>query len=338
MAQLPGWRSREPETARHLCISAQRLIPVDRTPRRPLVLNLQNTDLNLLVTLDLLLEERSVTRAATRAGVTQSAMSHTLRRLRAHFDDPLLVRSGGEMKPTAFAETLSRPVKRALNAVRDAFEPEPPFEPLTSRRTFTVATADLFEAMVLPGLMRHLSEHAPRIDLRVVPIRGRRVQERLETGDVDVAIGVSADLDEGRRRLLYRQDFACMVRSAHPDVRGSLDLDTYARLPHLLISPRGRGGGVVDTVLEERGRKRRVALRVPSFLLAPWLIATSDMVVTAPRGLCDATAPLFGLRVLEPPVPLPGFDVFLGWHERTHESAPHRWLRATLVEVTKELR
>jgi len=212
--------------------------------------------------------------------------------------------------------------------------------PTKSRRECTIASADVVETVVLPPLLRRSAEEAPHVNLRMVPLQGRRVTERMETGEVDVAISVVQDLDEGqgRRRLLLRQEFACLVRRGHPNVGKQLDLDTYVRLPHLLIAPRGRGKGAVDVVLEERGLARRVAVRTASFLLAPWLVSTSDMVLTAPRGLCEATAELFALDVHAPPIPVPGFDIFLGWHERTHESAAHRWLRGLLVEVTKELR
>lgn len=330
-----------PTIAFHACMNVIHYPgPSARLGQFTALLNLQNIDLNLLVALDLLLDERSVTRAATRARVTQSAMSHTLRRLRAHFDDPLLVRAGGEMQPTILAERLVHPVKVALSAVREALTPEPPFEPLTSRREFTIASTDFVETVVLPPLLNRISEEAPHVNLRVVPLQGRRVTQRLETGDVDVAISIAQDLDEGqaRRRLLLRQEFACVVRRGHPSVGEELDLDTFVRLPHLLIAPRGRGKGAVDVVLEDRGLSRRVAVRTASFLLAPWIVSSSDMVLTAPRGLCEATAELFSLDVHDPPLPVPGFEIYLGWHERTHESASHKWLRALLVDVTHELR
>ncbi len=295
-------------------------------------MELSAIDLNLLVSLGLLLEERSVTRAAARAGVTQSAMSHTLRRLREVFEDPLLVRGAGGMVLTPRAEALSMPVRRALRAAELAFMVPEPFDPVTSRRCFRLSMVDFLEALLLPPMLERLRAEAPGVDLDVVPVGA--AQEALEAGEIDLAVGVDRAVGGGRRRLLFREGFACLVRRGHPGVGEVLDLETFVALPHVLIAPTGRGGGVVDTALEALGARRRVAVRVPQFMLAPWIVSRSDLILTAPRRLCEAVMCAHDLRMLPPPVQVGTFDVQMGWHERMHDDAGHRWLRGLIVELT----
>jgi DNA-binding transcriptional LysR family regulator len=298
------------------------------------VVDLSRVNLNLLVALDALLTDASVTRAAARLGVTQSALSHTLRQLREVFDDALLVRGRGGMVLTPRAQQLAAPIHRGLVALQRALRNEPVFEPRTATHRFTVATRDYFASVLLPRLMELLGQEAPGVDLELRQLDERRVPEQLESGEVDLAI--TTFVDEApvlRQQKLFQEEFACLVRKRHPEVRDTLDLKQYLRLPHALISPRGEGEGVVDRALAKLGHARRIALRLPFFLAAPLAIARSNLVLTAPRRMVEGFARGGELQILKPPIALMTFNVVQAWHERYDDDPPHRWLRSIVARA-----
>lgn len=293
-------------------------------------------DLNLLVAFDALYRTRSVTRAAREQGVTQSAMSHTLRRLRDELGDPLFVRGRGGMVPTPVADALAQPVRAGLGILERAVDDPGAFDPATSTRTFRLMTPDMVEVLAIPALLEHVSTHAPGIHIEIAAPTIGRESEALASGSVDVALGVPRELTPDIRvRRLYTETFACLVRVDHPAVDDTLDMSTYASLPHALISPGGSGPGPADRALAAHGLTRRIALRTPNFLVAPWLVARSDLIVTAPRRLCERMVQTFPLRLVECPIELPSFDMQMAWHPRMHADAGHRWLRERLVTLTR---
>jgi DNA-binding transcriptional LysR family regulator len=275
-------------------------------------------------------------------------MSHTLRRLRELFDDPLLVRGRGGMVLTPRAEALVVPLRSGLvSLARTLAEPEP-FAPANASRTFRIVSPDLFDALVLPTLLKRLGRDAPSIDLAVVPTP-KRLSDSLETGDVDLAIhpvlldpqpfdlGIQVDA-ELQSRTLFRDSFRCFVRSGHPELGGRrrLALDAYTRLRHVLVSPGGEGPGVVDRILQAQGLERRIALRVPHFATALEVLEQSDLVLTAPSSLskCSAATALMSYRV---PLEIPEHAITMIWHPRFTEDPSHRWLRDLMVDVTREV-
>ena len=308
---------------------------------------LHGVDLNLLVALDALTRERSVTKAAERAGVTQSAMSHTLRRLRELFDDPLLVRGRGGMVLTPRAEALTVPLRSGLvSLARTLAEPEE-FDAARASRTFRIVSPDLFDALVLPALLHRIGREGPSIDFAVVPTP-RRLADSLETGDVDLAIhpvlldptpfdlGTQVDA-ELQSRTLFRDSFDCFVRRGHPMLGARrLTLKNYVALNHILVSPGGEGPGIVDRMLRDQGLERRIALRVPHFATALEVLAKSDLVLTAPSSLAKCSA---GSKLASRPVPLkiPEHAITMIWHPRFTEDPAHRWLRELMVDVTTAL-
>lgn len=295
--------------------------------------DLTQVNLNLLVYLDALLTERSVTKAARRLGITQSAMSHNLRQLRDIFGDPLLVRGKGGMQPTPRAEELSIPLRSGLQSLRRTLAGETSFDPSESTRRFVVAAGDAVAMLMLPRLLERMRETGPNIDLDIVPFDGRRYATQLETGEVDVAVSAFfPDAPAIRMRKLRPESFVCVVRDGHPCVGESLDLATWAKLPHVLVSPQGTGGpGVVDRVLAEHGLERRVAVRIRYFLAAPLLVAQTDLVLTVVRSLAEMFARSEPVRLLEPPVELPTFSMGIGWHERVAKDPANRWIREQLA-------
>lgn len=313
---------------------------------------LHGIDLNLALAFDALAKERSVTRAAQRAGVTQSAMSHTLRKLRELLGDPLLVRGKGGMVLTPRAEALIVPLRSGLVTLGRALLSPHDFQPATARRQFRLVSPDLFDVLVLPTLLQQLRDEAPGIDLtmKVLP-PPHELRDQLETGDVDLAvIGIArgaasraSDVaTQGiRQRVMLTDGLSCFLRADHPVLRkrrtGStkpLPLSTYVKLSHALVSPLGEGHGIVDRILEQRGLSRRVALRVPHFFSAPTLIARSDLVLTAPTALARVLPPNSPLAVLPAPLPLPEHAIAMIWHERFSEDPGHRWLREQIGAVS----
>jgi DNA-binding transcriptional LysR family regulator len=291
-------------------------------------------DLNLLVILEALLEERSVTGAGQRLGVTQSAVSHALGRLRAHFGDPLLVRTSTGMTPTLRAQELREPIRRSLETLRDVAQRGARFDPRTAVRTFTIATTDQVGVVLLPALYAKLAASAPGVDLRITPVV-RHIERALESGTADLVItGAFAPADAPGlfRQQLFDEPLVCLVRAAHPTVGDSITLEQFCELRHALIAPRG-GRGIVDSLLEERGLSRRVAVVLPHFLVAPFLIARSDLVLTVAESVAKASLSLLPLRLVAPPIELPRATYSQLWHQRSHDDAGHKWLRTLVAGI-----
>jgi DNA-binding transcriptional LysR family regulator len=291
-------------------------------------------DLNLFVMLDALLEERSVTGAARRLGVTQSAVSHGLVRLREQFGDPLLVRTSTGMTPTARAEELREPTRQNLGALRELAEGGVQFNPGKTTRTFTIATTDQVGVFLLPSLYARIAAEAPGLNLRVTPVV-RNIERTLESSAADLVVSGAFAPPEAPglyRHRLFDEPLVCVVRAGHPLVREGLTLEQFCLLPHALISPRG-GRGVVDELLEARGLSRRVAVVLPHFLVAPFLIAKSDLVLTVAESVAKKFSALLPLRMFPPPVEFPRATYFQIWHQRSHDDSGHKWLRALVSEA-----
>jgi DNA-binding transcriptional LysR family regulator len=293
-------------------------------------------DFRLLVALHALLDTESVSGAARRSGVTQSAMSHTLARLRDLFGDPLLVRSGRAMRPTPRALELREPLAELVASARRLISRSQRFDPATSERRFALSAPDSAALVLLPPLLRRLARNAPRVDLEVAAAGPDRPFEALERGDLDVAIGRFDTVPAGFvAEPLYREEFVCIVRRDHPLVGRRMTLPTYTRLAHLLIAPRGGRRGQVDDALEAVGERRRVAVIVPQFLLAPFVVASTDLVLTVSRRVADGLSDLLGLRRLTPPVEVAGYDYQQIWHERWHDDPASCWFRGQLASVAQ---
>ncbi len=299
-------------------------------------MQLSELDLNLLVAFDALLQEGSVTRAARVVGISQPAMSNALKRLRGALGDELLVRAGGRMVPTPRALELHGPIRASLATLHRALNHDASFDATTAKRAFRIASTDYAEMVLLPGLTEFISQRAPGVDLTVRPMGSELPRTALSGGGLDIALGVFRDVPAGHvQRALFRDRFVCVAREGHPALENGLDLDTYCELDHVLISASGRGPGVVDLFLEQQGRSRRVALRVPHFVVAPMVVARTDMVLTLASRLACKLAPMLGLQIMPPPLELPTFTIRQLWHERYRHDAGHRFLRALVAEVAR---
>ncbi len=291
-------------------------------------------DLNLLVILEALLAEKSVTRAADRVGLTQSAASHALTRLRDHFDDPLLVRARGGMALTARAQELAVPVRDALATLDAALRGPGPFEPARARRRFAIAMTDYLGVVLLPPLYARLAREAPQVDLAITSVV-RSVEDTLGAESIDLVVTMAPLADEHPdlyQQRLFEERYVCVMRRDHPAAARTLTVDAYCALDHVLIAPRG-GRGIVDRELATRGLARRVAVQVPHWLVAPHLVACSDLVLTVAERLARTYAPLLPLRIVELPIELAAISCWQRWHARSHSDPGHAWLRGLVADV-----
>lgn len=298
--------------------------------------HLDSLDLKSLRLLDALLSECNVSRAAVRVGLSQSAASHALARLRERLGDPLLVRTSEGMSLTPRARDIQEPLHRALDALERAVAPPAAFIPATERRTFNLIAADYAQCILLPRLLERLEREAPGIALSVLPFTDN-VERHLGQGLGDLALVVQYDEVPGLRvQAVLRERLVCAVRRDHPEIGATLSLEDFLRLQHVRVAPRGRAGSTVDTVLSGRGQSRQIRVSVPSFLSAPYLVARTDLVVTLADRLARQLAEWLPLRLFEPPLPLPGFTLSMLWDARQENDPGHRWLRAMIRKVAKQ--
>ncbi|MFO0761532.1 MAG: LysR family transcriptional regulator [Byssovorax sp.] len=290
--------------------------------------HLADIDLNLLVVLRELLRTRSTTTAAKRLGRTQSAVSHALARLRLLFRDPLLLRTGGALRPTERAETLAEPLDRALAGVDQILHRTPArFDPSRVERTFVIATTDYAEILLLPELVPVLRKEAPGVDL-VTRFLGDEIDRAVSMREVDVAIGTAFRPLSGVMALpIGHQDMVLVARRGHPVARRGITAEAYAALDHALVAPRGFQGGVIDAALEKIGLSRRVVVRVPHFSAAAFTVASTDLVVSLPECFARAMAAVLPLAVLPVPLALDGFTFNAAFSAAAHDDPAHAWLR-----------
>ncbi|UGA44754.1 LysR family transcriptional regulator [Bradyrhizobium quebecense] len=304
--------------------------------------NLGRIDLNLLVHLNALLTERSVTRAAGSVGIGQSAMSHNLARLRELFDDELLTRGADGMRLTPRAMTLLDPVRTALAQVEAVLLREKTFDPATAVRTFRLGLSDSMEILIVPRLLARMREIAPGIHLRLYNVDTSRLLDDLDADEVDLALSYGS-IQQGqlhhKQRVLFTESFLCMFNAEKTGITPPISLEDYIRLPHVLTSLRpGRTvRGSVDEALEELGLQRSVALTTPRFLTVPYLVALAPVIVTMGARLARRFAADLGLSLSPPPVKVKDVTVSLLWHGSYHHDPAHVWLRDQLVQLVAEL-
>lgn len=291
-------------------------------------------DLNLLVVLDQLLLERSLTRAAQRLGKTQSALSHNLARLRELFEDPLLVRGAEGLVLTTRAEALAPQLREVLAQMQALLQTPRPFNPQKDEAQVSIVMTDYAQLVLLPPLLKRLHQEAPGVQLRIVS-GSDAIEEQLELGEAELGLGVVIfERPALYQRILFHERFVCVVRSDHPLVGEELTLDTFLQLSHILVTPRGRPGSFVDSALEAEGRQRHVALKVPQYMVVPELVAQTELIVTLPERVARWGTQHRPLRVLNPPLTLPTLSTRVVWHARKHLDPACVYLRQMLAEVS----
>ncbi|NYH07601.1 DNA-binding transcriptional LysR family regulator [Pseudomonas moraviensis] len=293
--------------------------------------DLRRIDLNLLVILDALLGEQHVTRAAERLHLSQPAVSHALARLRDLLGDPLLVRAGSGLVPTARALELAAPLAETLAQVQSLLAPNT-FDPASARRTFRLAMSDYGAAIILPGLIRTLRAEAPGIDLQISHASREGMVEGLLNGDIDLAAGVLPELPgELRSTPLFEEHYVCLLdRQSLPAV-GILDLPTYLSRPHVLLEMRGSGTPEIERTLTALRERRRVAISLPHWSVAPHFISGTDLILTvASRALNEVDDK--SLIVVPPPFEIAPFTFVSAWHKRRGGDQALNWLNQRIEQ------
>jgi DNA-binding transcriptional LysR family regulator len=292
-------------------------------------------DLNLLIVFDAIYREGSVTRAAEKLNLTQPAISHALGRLRTLLDDPLFERMGRALVPTAAARNLVDPVRHALRTLDVALTQVGQFDPAKAERRFVIGTRDVLESTVLPALMQRICAVAPAVDVASVRADRKSLESGLASGQIDVAMDMLLPLsDDIHRRRVEMDAMVVVARRDHPAVGESLDLATYLRLDHILVSSRRQGGGLEDLDLARLGLQRRVRLRCQHYFAACRVAAQSDLIVTMPERYARIiNQDAFGNQVLPMPIETQTMELYLYWHASADDDPANRWLRAQLLET-----
>ena len=299
-------------------------------------MDLKQSDIGLLIALDALLEEESVTAAARTIGISQPAMSAQLARLRALFNDPLLTPSGRKLVPTVRALELRQPL-RALLADLDLLVSESAqFDPATSDRTFRLVATDYVHAVLSSALLRAFAQAAPNARVALLAFEPTAIWPQLEDDQADLAMGTGMSLPEARQRPGLVEQFKVIQRKGHPRGKDPFTLDSFCAAEHILVSPEGGGFfGATDRVLAETGRSRRIACSLPTFLLAPALVAGSDLIALIPVRLAALHSDL--VDPLDPPFPSPDFSVDLLWHPRRQKDPAHVWFRSLVSKIVSTI-
>jgi DNA-binding transcriptional LysR family regulator len=289
-------------------------------------------DLNLLVALDALLEERNVSKAAARLGLSQPAMSRALGRLRKSFGDQLLVRGQNGYVPTSRAEDLIAPVRRVLQESRALLEPGK-FDPKTARTSFRIITNDHCGFVLLPDLIGAIRAQAPGIDIEIARLDGESL-DQLVSGDADLLVGRPPTMARAGYlvQLLLEEPYVCAVREGHPALKGGLKLEDYCAYPHCATEGGDFLSGDIDAALTALDQKRRIALRVSDFITALFIVASSDLIHTVPRSLALRLAPTAGLKIADLPFKIAPAPIGQVWHERHQTDPGHAWLRAQVKQ------
>lgn len=303
--------------------------------------NFRNLDLNLLLLLDVILEEKHVSNAANRLNMSQPAASRSLQRLREMFDDPLLSRVGKGYQLTERALEIQPRLKGWLADFMCIMQPEE-FSAEKAKGELSIMSMDLEMSLFMPNLWHDLHQSAPKVALRSINIRPDSVS-LLEQGDIDFLIsGENKSLESTKYHNfhLIQHEFVMVMANKHPlSSNSTIDLETYAKQRHGLVTVTGKGRGIIDKALSAEGLSRNVVLYVPTFHLALDICSRTDIIFAMPRLVAEKEAQRYGLTIKELPLKTPLLDIYLYWHERQHQTALHKWFRALMrdsIRRTKE--
>jgi len=296
-------------------------------------MNTTRPDLNLLVTLEALLAERNVTKAAARLNLSQPAVSAQLNRLRDLFDDPLLIPTRRGMTPTAKALELLEPLRDSLDQVRTTLGAHRNFDPAKSKNVVTIACTDYLQVAVVRPLVMRLRQEAPGVRVAIRNLDLAHLEEQMERGQIDLVFMTPGVAPQGlRSRHLFDERYVLIGRANHPRLRRRPTVAEFAQLEHVVVSLEGgRFATPVDDALAALGYKRSVVLSAASFLFVPEIVAQSDLVALVPERLVRERTD--ALKKFDPPFPVEGFAVGMVWHERTHMHTAHRWVRNVAIAL-----
>lgn len=292
-------------------------------------------DLNLLPVVLAIAEERSVSRAANRLGWSQPKVSIALNKLRAALGDPLFVRGSHGMAPTPRAEALIAPTKDILLRVKTDVLSGAAFDPATTTRRFTFALSDIGEMTFLPKLLAYLQAHAPNARVRSVTVSPEEVAEGLEAGEIDLAVGYFPDLKARNffQQRLFTHSFISLLNARHRIKGSRISMEDFLRIGHAVISAEGRSQEIFEQLLKRHRIERRIVLETPHFMSIPFIIASTDLLVTVPYAVGESFAKIASIRLIEPPLEIPNFDLKQHWHRKYHKDAANMWIRGVLAKL-----
>lgn len=307
-------------------------------------MDLSRFDLNLLRALDVLLEERNVTRAAERLFVTQQAASGALQRLRRHFSDELLSRVGRHLEPTPLGRSLVNPVREALLAAQSALDTRPTFDPEVSHAVCRIAITDYALVVLLPRFLRLLSAQAPHMRC-VVEQMTQNSFDRLAMGDLDFCLtahdirlyGSHRPGKRIRSAPMFHDDFVCVVDPAQIDVSDGISLPTYRKLRHNSVAFGQGVATIVETAWAKSGYDFDVAVKAPNFAALIFMLPGTPLIATTQRRLAHTLAPRLGLAITECPLRIPKLQEILMWHERSEQDPAHQYLREIFQAAVVDL-
>lgn len=297
-------------------------------------MELHELDLNLLVVFNQLLVERRVSKVAENLGVSQPAVSNSLAKLRRLFGDELFLRTPKGMEPTPYADQLAESVSYALAMIHSGVNQRSSFEPTSAQRSFTIGMTDIGEIYFLPALMERLHRDAPGVTLSTVRNAAVNLKDELESGKVDLAIGLLPQLKAGFfQRRLFTQSYVCLMRRGHRLDKRRLSLAEFSAAEHLVVISAGTGHGKVDELLLRSGVERSVRLTVPHYVSVGHILRGSELIATVPERLADRLLEPFGLVKVPHPAKLPDVAINVFWHAKYHRAPANRWLRAVVFEL-----
>lgn len=297
-----------------------------------------NIDLRLLAVVSELQKTRSVSQSAENLGLSQSAISMALAKLRRHFGDPLFVRTSAGMEATPYAEQIVGELKKAEDILQSVLGHRAQFDPATTKRMFRLCSTDISQFTVLPALMARIRMEAPSVTIDLASIADD-TPRLLESGQADLAIGLLPQMGAGYcQQKLFDGRFVCAMRVDHPRIKSRLTLEAFQRETHLVVTTTGTGYHLLEKTLEAVGIHRKVGARVPSFLGVAGIIGVTDYLAIVPERLGRILARGKNMRLLPLPFEVPPFTVTQVWHERYSLDPGHQWLRMLMVDLFTERR
>ncbi|MFE4108007.1 LysR family transcriptional regulator [Almyronema epifaneia] len=300
-------------------------------------MNIASWDLNLLVVFDALMAEQHLTRASERVGLSQPATSNALARLRKLTQDDLFIRAGGTFRPTPVAIALAKQIQPALQQIETALAQTTSFDPATSDRVFSLGLSDYTAFLLLPDLLKAIKSEAAKIAIQVRTGERSWLLKLLDDGKVDLVCGVFPEkVAWHNSQKLFEETFACVCRQGHPHIDSEISIQQYIEADHLLVSIAGDRSGRIDHILSQQGLTRHIAVSVPHFLVAPFILAQTDLIATLAKRVAESFAPMQALKLLPPPVNLTGFSVSMRWHQSSQNHPDQAWLRTQVEQVSQK--
>ena len=294
-----------------------------------------NFDLNLLTVFDKIYTTRNLTKAAETLGLTQSAVSQALGRLRLHFEDELFFRVPHGMEPTARAHGIASHTTAALNSAEQAFQVVKEFDPRVSDESFNIGLLDIDVVFLGPKLVNHFQKCAPHIQLKIIPIRPSIYAEQLDQGEMHIAINIVEKKLPKRfsTSMLFDDEHVVIAKTKHPHIKKTLTLNEFLLLPQVGVDWFGYDGKYVDPIFNRKGMKRKIAITVKEILGVPFVVKQTDLIATVPLTLMEYYADLKGLEMHACPFKIPSCSLSLIWHQRINGNQAYEWIIEQIQEV-----